>query len=278
MQNLICEYNLPPVEGLDANQMTVGRHFELKCKGDILATSEIVKEQLKIDTASSPNVRLFKLSPAADKAILMDLTLYQVGEYRLNQLILTDGQSQIQLSGPDIKVTSVLKPPADGKPQEPYGSIFPLSIPIPSLYLFSLAGFLLLFLSVIVLKVRQTTQLRELKKKLKQYDSPVAPDTQFYKSIRSAEKNEFNFVEIQKAFLLYNVRSYKIPLFELDKRKAIQFFKNEHPSLKKTRQELHKFLNELAEYVNRQSEISKSDKEELVRKMYRYVETHRGLE
>ncbi len=277
MGQLNCQAEIADVPGLEANQMTVGRHIALTCNGDSLTGFNFAGAKLLVQESISPVYRLFK-AEATGSGVKLDATVYKAGEVNFSELTLADGTNQFQLTANAIKVTSVLKAPAKGeKTQEPFGPIFPVAITIPSFYLISLGlAFVFLILGV-VLKIRNVARLHRLKEGLRQYDSPASPDTQFYKSIRLSEKSGYQLGELEKAFMLYNVRSYKIPLFELSPRKALRYFKRRYPQHKKSRITLDKLLTEFDELNKRGNKVSFESKQELVKKMYRYVETHRGL-
>jgi hypothetical protein len=278
MGQLNCQTEIVETPGLEANQMTVGRHLNVNCSGDALTGFNFSAAKIQIQEEATLAYRLFKAEPSGE-GVKLDMTVYKAGEVNISELTLTDGTNQFQLMANAIKVTSVLKAPEQGqKPQEPYGPIFPVAIPIPVIYLASLGLAFALLLVAVILKIRQLTILRRLSVGLRKYDSPTAPDTQFYRSVRQSEKNSYDLSELEKAFMLYNVRSYKVPLFELSPRKALRYFKKQHPQHKKARLALDRFLVEFDELNKRGNQVSEETKHELIKKMYRYVETHRGLE
>lgn len=278
MGQLSCQTEIVETPGLEANQMTVGRHMTVTCSGDPLSGFNFASARLLEQDAPSMAYRLFK-AESAGSGVKLDMTVYKTGDVNISELVLTDGVNQFQLVAPALKVMSVIKPPEKGqKPQEPYGPVFPVAIAIPPLYLVSQGLAFVLLIVAVVLKIRHAMNLRRLKEGLRKYDSPTAPDTQFYRSVRQSEKNSYNLNELEKAFMLYNVRAYKIPLFELSPRKSLRYFKSQHPQLKKTRIALDRFLTEFNELNKRGDQVSTEAKLELVKKMYGYIETHRGLE
>lgn len=278
MGQLNCQTEIVETPGLEAGQMTVGRHLNVSCSGDSLSGFNFANAKLQTQEGPTLVYRLFKAEPAG-AGVKLDMTVYKAGDVNISELILTDGANQFQLTANAIKVTSVLKPAEQGqKPQEPFGPIFPVAIPIPIIYLVSIGLAVVLFLVAILLVIRQATNMRRLREGLRRYDSPTAPDTQFYRSVRQSEKNSYDLNELEKAFMLYNVRAYKVPLFELSPRQALRYFKKQHPQHKKARIALDRFLVEFNELNKRGDQVSEEAKHELVKKMYRYVETHRGLE
>lgn len=278
MGQLSCQTEIVETPGLEANQMTVGRHLNLNCSGDALTGFDFTAAKIQMQDGPTLAYRLFKAEPSG-AGVKLDMTVYKAGDVNISELLLTDGTNQFQLTANAIKVTSVLKEPEQGqKPQEPFGPVFPVAIPIPVIYLVSLGVAFALLIVATLLMVRQTANRRRLKEGLRRYDSPTAPETQFYKSVRVSEKNGYPLGELERAFMLYNVRAYKVPLFELSPRKALRYFKKQYPQHKKARVALDRLLVEFDELNKRGAHVSEETKHQLVNKLYRYVETYRGLE
>lgn len=268
-----CRINIPEVSGLEDNKMTVGRKFNLNCIGEYDSQFDFSKANIKNE---SLEVKFFGAKAVNASEFDAVFTLYKAGEHQLSQLVLTDGLVDIQLKAPSVIVESVLVPTTDGKPQEPYGPIFPVKIAVPFLYFVIIASAFLSILAYSLFRTRKIVYYNGLRSRLKQYDSPVEPDTQFYKSLRSSEKSDYPVELIEKAFKLYNLRAYKIPLFDLSNSKAIKYFKYQHPQLKETRMALHRLLEEMEELKSRET-LSVDEKRDFIKKLYRYVDQNKGL-
>ena len=261
-----CTPTIQEVKGLE-QKLTVGQHVLLNCTGE---NAGLVADKVFFKDGSA---KLFKAGRDSD-SVKIDMTFYSAGPHDISKLILTDGVNEVTLSGPTMTVESVLKPTADGKPPQPYDSIFPVALDIPLSYMLYLAGLLILVLGYSIFKARRLAYYSRLKAGLIKYSSPVDPDTQFYKAVRAAEKSGYPLPDLEKAFRLYNVRSYKLPLFELPDQKIYRYFRRNYPEQKHTRVALKKILNEFSELSH--GETSPEQKTELVKKIYRYVEKHRG--
>ena len=83
--------------------------------------------------------------------------------------------------------------------------------------------------------------------------------------------------QIEKAFRLYNLRTYQLPMFDLSNDRIFKYFKRNFPQYKSTRGHLLKLLEEFEEMQKRRNTLTASDKQELINKLYRYIETNKGL-
>jgi hypothetical protein len=274
MRTFDCQTLIPEVVGLENNKMTVGRHILAACKGDGSESFDFSKAGFKPEAKYF--IHLFKAESSAADTFKIDFTLYKTGQVKLSDFVLTDGTNEIVMNASPVNIESVLKPTADGKPQEPYGPILPISFAVPLSYYLYFAGLVVLILLFFILKARRLNYYRKLKNKLNQYNSPVDPESQFYRSVRTAEKHGYPLSELEKAFKLYNLRSYRLPLFDLSNERAIRYFKRNYPEHKEARLQLQRLLGEF-ESLNQIPDVDNERKTELVKKLYRYVDHNRGL-
>ena len=265
----------------DKEKLTVGEHTLLTCSGNtnsvFLFEESIEKLTFKLSEENKYTLKVFKAKSLSPGQISLDFTIYSPGDYKISDFILTDGTSEVSLSGPVLKVESVIKQPSDGKPAEPFGPILPISIATPVYYYLLLTAFILSGVVYAIFKAKRLSYYRKLKEKLNDYNSPVAPDTQFYKSIRIAEKTDYPLEQIEKAFRLYNLRAYQLPLFELTNERILRYFKRNFPQYKSTRSQLIKLLGELEDMQKHSHTLTLMDKQEFIKRLYRYVEANKGL-
>jgi hypothetical protein len=168
----------------------------------------------------------------------------------------------------------------DGKPPKPFDPFFPMSLSIPNVYFLYLLLSILIIIIYSALKLRRLQHYKKLKEKIKNYDSPVAPEVQFYRSVRSAEKLGYPLENLDNAFRLYNLRSYRLPIFDLQDEKLNKYFKYNFPQFKETRIHLFRILADIEKLkkAGHPEEEASAAKKDLIAKMYRYVETHRGVQ
>lgn len=261
----------------DKEKITVGEHAQISCVGSIDPNFSIEKLEFKLDEANKYILKIFKIKPTSADQYNLDFTIYSPGDYKISDFILTDGGGEVNLSGPNIKVESVVKPSSDGKPVEPFGSILPISIATPMYYYLLLTALIIIGAIYAVFKAKRLAYYKKLKEKLKNFDSPVTADAQFYKSIRVAEKADYPLEQVEKAFRLYNLRAYQLPLFDLSNERILRYFKRNFPQHKITRSQLIKLLGEFEEMQKNSNNLTLADKQEFIKRLYRYVETSRGL-
>ena len=275
VKTLNCKISIPDVKGLDAGKMTVGRHLILDCSGQSVAGFDFSKAVFK--TENKNLARIFKIETQAENAFKADFTIYLAAPFKLEEFPLTDGTNELLLKADVVTVESVIKPPDDGKPPQPFGSVFPIGITIPISYYIILLAAIVLTGVFTFFKARRLAYYSNLKTKLSEHNSPIDSETQFYRSIRALEKSGYPLAEVESAFRLYNLRSYKIPLFDLNDESAIRYFKRNYPEYKNTRLQLQKFLSDFEERRKDPTSFASENRADFVKKLYRYVEKNKGI-
>jgi hypothetical protein len=279
MSRADCQVEIPAVKGLDNAPINVGRHINLNCtSSDIEPNFSFKDAYFKTDESTVNNFKLFSVKPSDGGKFQIDFTFYTVGKQQISQMILTDGVNEINLNTPtEVNVETVIKPTAEGKPPEPFGAIIPMTISTPLYYYMIVLVVLISAVIFFVFRLRRLSYYRNLKTKLKAYASPTAPDMQFYKSIRAAEKLNFPIDKLEAAFKLYNLRAYELPIFDLSHERSMNYFKRNYPQYKTTRLVLHKLLGEFEELSKKSQDLSIEEKRDFVKKLYRYVDSHKGI-
>lgn len=272
-----CETQIPSVPGLDDDQLTVGRQAELNCKADLSGLEfDFAKAVLKTSEQNPYAYKLIVAKAEGGSAFKLNMVFYSAGEHSLDQLILTDGVNEMALSGKTVTVASVLPPPDPAKPQQPYGAVLPMVMSVPPLYYFLLLAGVILLAVAVWRRARKFAYYRDLKNKISSYGSPISPDSQFYKNIRAAEKNDYPLAKLDEAFRLYVLRAYQLPMFDLNNAKILKYFKHTLPAQKEARSALQKILAEFEELQKRQ-DVEALDRAAFVKKLYRFVEQQRGV-
>lgn len=267
-----CQRTIPTIEGLKDQQVTVGRHVVLECSGSWDKLFDFKKANVKVEEASKYSVKVLKAEARSVSGFEIDVAFYQAGEFNFPDFILTDGTNEIHLGEQKIKVESVIEKPQDGKPPEPFGAIFPIGLVWPSYYLIAAISVVAAGLAVGLWLLRRQVRFLKLIKKLKDYESSISADRQFYKAIRQAELNGFALSEIEQAFRFYITRTYQIPAFDLSDRALLSFFKRRNPWFKKERVELKKILEDFKLLAKLQEPKLKEETTLFIQKLYRFVD------
>lgn len=282
MNSLSCTALIPEIKGLKDQEITVGRHVFLQCRGDF--AKDIVWKQLAVKSEEkNPDYRVKILTAKAvgNSELNLDITFYSAGELKYSDLVLTDGQNEIHLGTQNFKIESVIEKSKDQKPPEPFGPILPAYLAWPFFYTLIILGVSLLILALIAWVIQRRLYYRKLVTKLKDYDSSIPRDLQFYKAVRSSETSHHQLTDLERAFRLYILRAYKIPAFDLKDKELISYFKRVNPWFKKERLEIKKILSDI-QLVKIKSEDSQTKdieilKKSLIQKMYLFADRTESL-
>jgi hypothetical protein len=302
MTDVRCTTQMPDVPGLEPQQLTVGRHFFLNCEGTWNRQFDFSKAQLVLENPPSggakppsevvktpPTVaRVFKVEARDMNSFDVDLTLYATGNIRFTDFVLSDGEIKLSLGPQSFTVVSVLEKTKEmAAPQaqapeskdnsaqagsaaapQPFGYTY-FKLPWPTSY--SMAAAVLIFvllLTGVTLFIRRWRQ-RKLWLGLKNFDSPLTPDIQFYRELRKLEKRDYPLDDVERLCQIYVVRTFEIPMFEVSPRQVVGFLKKRHPHLKEERRLLYQILMDFG-VLRRQSSVD--DRRKLLAQFYRFME------
>lgn len=276
MDTVNCRIEMPEVKGLETGEMTVGRHLLMTCDGNWDKSFDFTQAKVKLEENNKYFLKVLKAEARNTNSFELDLTTYVAGEIDFPEMILTDGTHEISLGKQKFQTKSVLKPPQQGQtqePQKPFGYIFPLRLEWPALYFILAVAAAVLLLVGLIFQLRRAARFAKLIADLKEYNSSIEPDLQFYKSLRVLEKQNYPIPELEKSFRLYVLRAFGVPMFVLNQRQIINFLKKRKPQFKVERQQIDKLLSEFEEISKKNSaEIKAEEKQELIHKMYRFVD------
>lgn len=270
---LSCKLSIPEVPGLESQQLTVGRHFFFVCEGDT-GNFDFAKAQLVTLPEAKYEFALVRATPnQTQPTITFDMVSYIAGEIKTTELKFTDGAHEVMLKVDPIKVHSVLPEPqknAEGQvqPPEPYG--FNLSnLHWPLSYT---VFFILVFCAVlagIILQINKARRWRRLSLELKDYESAMAPDSQFYKHLRQLEKQNYPMAAVERQFHIYVIRRYQVPLFGLSPGETQSYLKKKWPTLVSERRDLKNILADLKKMATKdEPEATKR----YLNKLYQFVD------
>lgn len=270
--------NIESVPGLTDQQITVGRHVNFHCEGDWDKTFSFHKAQAFFPNSNPLIVKLIKAEARTVSSFDADVVFYKAMKIQSIPLMITDGNLQISLGQPEIEVVSVIKKDesnnqkAETEQPKPFGAIAPLELQLPAIYL--ILSLILAFVLVGAFSwfIYQKVKIKKLISNLKQYDSSISADRQFYKSIRKYSESNFNLPEIEKSFRLYITRVYQVPAFELTDRQLNQFFKSHKSWLKKERIELFKMINDFQLLKKSSTNLNSDEQTHFLKRIYQFVD------
>lgn len=248
MATIQCKAEIPAVQGLKDNELTVGREFLLVCDGDFPKDLAQEKLQFVIKPEEKYQIHLLGFEFRSPTQADIKVTAYKAGNFQYQDLQLTDGTQVLSLGPIQYVVESVLPKPEPGQPetkQEPYGPVGPASMSVPMLYWALLAGFIGLVILIFIGKIYRVVQRRNMLERLKEHDSALTPLAQFHQSFRrlqrvntvffgaKAEKEHiFQCLEETHAmFKLYITRRYQVPAIEWGDRLVLKDIKKHHKAM-----------------------------------------------
>lgn len=275
MASVVCKTEIPAVNGLEANQMTVGRHMILNCDGDWDKSFDFTKAFVKLDQSSKSTVKIFKAEARSASSFDVDLTLYAAGQFKFPEFILSDGSSDISMGQQQFQVTTVLEKTEDGKPPPPFGPMLPLTLPWPPVYALLLIAFIGSGLAYLIYFLRRRARYKNLIDNLKSHDSSFDADVQFYRGMRRLEKTSYPVAEMEQVFRLYALRTFQVPLFSLNDRQSLNFLNKRRPQFRKYKSDLQKFLSDFEEF-NKKPEMTAAERLQLAKRLYRFVDKVSG--
>lgn len=228
MINVNCQIDIPKVEGLNDQELTVGREFYLSCKGDWPKNLDQDKLQLVVPKEAAYQIKLLSFEFRSPEVADLKVTTYRAMPAQFNDLQLTDGNEVISLGAIQYKVASVIEKPQDpNQKTEPFGPMGPATVPVPMLYIAVGLALLITVITGVVIKVYHSMQRRRLLQRLKHHDSAQTPIAQFYQTIRKLQRENPVFFSsansdellsafqcLQEAWLLFVIREFRVPAAE----------------------------------------------------------------
>ncbi|MEK2646201.1 hypothetical protein [Bdellovibrio sp. BCCA] len=278
MATLQCKMEMPSVEGLKDNELTVGREFLMVCDGEV--PKDLVQEKLHFVLKAEEKYQIHLLGFEFRSPTQVDIkaTAYKAGNFQYQDLQLTDGTQTLSLGPIQYVVQSVLPPQQPGQPpvqQEPFGPIGPASLSVPMLYWAILAGVIGLFILLCVSKIYRVVQRRNMLERLKEHDSALTPLAQFHQSMRRLQRTNTVFfggtvankadiiqcvTETQQMLKLYVTRRYQVPAMEWSDRLILKDLKKyNHKVYVEYGDELKKLLKEYSRGIQDKENVTEQD-------------------
>lgn len=277
MAAIQCNTEIPAIEGLKDQELTVGREFLLACEGEFPRDLQQDKLQLVLKPEHKYVLHLLGFEFRTPTVADVRVTSYVAGQFRFEDLQMTDGVQAISLGPVQLQVESVLPPPEAGQaaaPQEPYGPIGPASMAVPVLYWAILASVLGLVALLVISKVYRIIQRKNMLERLRDHDSALTPLTEFHQSFRRLQRSNTVFfgkdasraeieevlVETHKMFKLFLTRQFRVPAFEWSERLVMKDIKKYHRDVYvESGEALAKLFHEYAHAFKDKAQLTSTD-------------------
>lgn len=277
MITIQCKTEIPPIEGLKENELTVGREFFLACEGDF--PKDLVQEKLSFVLKPEQKYQIHLLSFEFRSQTKADLkvTSYKTGNIQFQDLQITDGNQTLSLGPVQYGVQTVLSQSEPGRQQakqEPYGPIGPASLPVPMLYWAILSGLIGLVVALFAGKIYRIIQRRNMLERLKEHDSALSPLAQFHQNLRRIQRTNTVFFggkaekadikqcldETYRMLNLYLTRRFQVPAMEWSHRLVLKDIKKYHSKIyMEHSSELEKLFKELDRGIQDKENLKEED-------------------
>lgn len=133
MSDFQCQLEIPEVQGLESEKLTVGRTFFYHCKGDwpSLDIDNLKMQAIGGEDSTTYDLRLLNFELRDPKSADLLLVSYRPGSHQFSEINLTDGTTTVTLPPLTLNVQSVINP---NEKVEPFGPIGPLPLSVPWVY------------------------------------------------------------------------------------------------------------------------------------------------
>lgn len=301
MVSVQCKFEIPKVEGLKDNEMTVGREALVTCEGEFPKNLQVDKLHF-VETAEQKYlIKLLKARMESPSKAVFVVTGYKAGNIEWPDLQMTDGTETFSLGRIEYFMqTSIPKPEgvdAGGAQQaqakiEPYGPIGPAELSVPHLYWVILVAVLGLIIAGIVFKVIRVIQRRNMIERLKEHDSALSPISQFHQSMRKVQRSNPAFFsgqttaddiskameEMRHMLRLYITRKYQIPALEWSARLIAKDIKKHHRKVyAECGKDMQDLIKEYQHAFENKQNVTASDVVNLSKRTRNLVETMESL-
>jgi len=233
-----CEIKIPSAEGLPESELTVGRTFELSCSGlTVPADFKSDKAQFVLDEKNEYAIKNLQTLEATATTLRMKVAAYRVGDWKFDEIKVTDSASTVSLGSVQYSVHTVM--PQDQTVNDPYGPMGPMPISIPWFYFAIAIGLVVALVLQVSLYFRRRWQRQTLLQRSQSHFLTGDALHQFHFYARQWQRkysffNEATFVpadlkscldEIDFQLRIYLVRSFQIPALEWSARLILKDLK-----------------------------------------------------
>lgn len=199
--------------GIPGDGLTVGHIFELKCAGSPVAGLSIGSLGLELSKPDRYRLKVISAKSASESSVHLQVTSYQAGENKLENVVLTDGLVRIALNGIQFEVRSVLNPTEQDP--KPFPPVPPVSLMWPTEVMVFIGTFIFVLIAVSFRIYFLRKKRAEFQAWLTGHRTPLSPMDQLNKELRRVAKErnpETQVVELEKVLREYLARELRAPV------------------------------------------------------------------
>jgi hypothetical protein len=172
-------------------------------------------QSLGLELAKPDRYRLKVISAklATESGVHLQVTSYQAGENKLENVVLTDGLVRISLSGIQFEVRSVLNPTEQDP--KPFPPLPPVSLMWPTEVIVFIASFVLILIGLSFRVYFLRKKRAEFQAWLTGHRTPLTPIDQLNKELRRVAKERnpsSQVIELEKVLREYLARELREPV------------------------------------------------------------------
>lgn len=283
-----CQIEIPKAKSDEVADLTVGKIFQVDCKGD---WPELKPDSLemRLNKEDQYRLKLLKFESISKNEAKLEVTSYKAGHHTLKAVQLVDAEHSVVLSDLDFTVNSVIDP--QNPPKQPYGPMGPFQTSISIWYPLSLLLLLVVLFGFILYRWKLRRDKRRLLEEMRLSENAQEPYPQFYQTSRKLQRSysyfsgaepspeETNqFIEtLGTAYKVYLARHFQVPTLKWSERKILSDLKKNHKSFyQEFRLEIRKALAEISRAQSPKMQMTGKDSQQLmdlIRKQIDQIET-----
>lgn len=232
-----CKVDIPKIEKLNDNELSVGREFYLVCKG-AWPKVDLSEAQLVLAEADKYKLRLISAEYRSPEEVDLKVVSYVAGPVQVQNPALQIKDQRIEIGPVQFEVVSVLPTNPEEK-IEPYGPVGPLELVWP----FWLWVSLFVVASLVAIlggrKLRRWLQRRRLIEEMSAHDSALSALHQLHQTFRKLQREKEIYAgskidslaikeavqEIRQAFLLFLTREFQVPAMSWPLNEVLRYIK-----------------------------------------------------
>lgn len=283
-----CQIDIPNVQGLKNQELTVGREFYLNCRGDWPRDLAQEKLQLIFPEQAKYQIQLLGFEFRTPEEADIKITTHKVVPAKFENLKITDGTKEIELGVVQYQVQTVIEKPEDPSQKvEPFGPMGPALVAMPMVYIVVVSLLVLSVLSLAATKVYRLWQRRQLLAKLKAHDSALSPLGEFHQQMRRLQRDNtvffggkstsqdvvLAFEELNSSFRMFLIRELHVPAFDWGSQLILKDIKKYHHLVyQDCSLDIKKLLREYDQAINNKNTLIENDIRVLFEQTRRLVE------
>ncbi len=275
-----CQVERDPQLQFEGKQgLTVGEIFTLKCQGEP-AAFEKKEWQFELQKGFEYGLKLLEVKSYQPDFAELKVTTYKAGGLQFGHLVLTDGVHRQEIKDLKFAVESVVEPPKNNQPPQPYGPVSPMLISLPMWFWIIIAALAAVVVGWLIRRIVRSVQRKRVARELSKHQTALTPYNQFNKDLRSLMREYiFNdkinwpqsrvkeFVSLlNRYYRVFILREFSVPALEWSSGAVVRDIKSRRRKKlqKQTIGSLNLTLREFDKAIERIEKVDMTDCQQLL--------------